>query len=209
MAMLNVTIGNNINRKNVIIDSATTLRQAFELNGVDYSMGMASLDGATLAPGSLDKTFDEMGVTGERCFLLVSVKADNAAVSAKIMGAACVITSDHKLSDLELVAKYRPDSLALTEGSGSEKHEVFRVGVGKGVGSIGAYGAVWGEPTTTDGKATITMQIPADVANAKEWAEEKIGASILKLIKVEEALPAALEEVRKEKTAVAAAITTA
>lgn len=76
--MIKVTLGNNVNRTSVIIDENTTLRTALEDNGVDYtSHGTLHLDGATLAPGDLDKTFAQLGIS-EKCYLLQVVKADNA-----------------------------------------------------------------------------------------------------------------------------------
>lgn len=75
--MISVTLGNNLKRESVIIDANTTLRKALEDAGVDYTRGMMHLDGATLQPGDLDKTFADFGIT-EKCFLLNVVKADNA-----------------------------------------------------------------------------------------------------------------------------------
>jgi len=43
--MIKVTIGNNVDRKPVILDENTTLRAALEEQGIDYSVGMTSLDG--------------------------------------------------------------------------------------------------------------------------------------------------------------------
>lgn len=76
--MITVTIGNNLNRKDHILESSTTLRDAFDKAGVNYSIGVSSLDGASLLPGDIGKTFDDFGVK-DRCFLLNVVKADNAA----------------------------------------------------------------------------------------------------------------------------------
>lgn len=75
--MVKVTIGNNLNRETVIIDENTTLRAALEANDVDYSRGVLHLDGSTLKPGDLDKSFADLGIT-EKCFLFNVVKADNA-----------------------------------------------------------------------------------------------------------------------------------
>ncbi len=75
--MIKVTIGNNVKRDSVIVDEETTLRDCLEANGVDYSRGTMHLDGATLNPGDLDKTFSEFGIK-RACFLLNVVKADNA-----------------------------------------------------------------------------------------------------------------------------------
>lgn len=207
MAMIQVTIGNNLSRKNVLVDGDNkTLRQAFEENDINYASGIVSLDGASLTPGMMDKTFAENGVTGDRCYLMVSVKADNA-VSAHIAGSALVVTSTATPDELASLAKYRPDALVLTEGEGSEKREVFKVCTGNGAGSIGAFGAVFSSVTNNDGKATITMQIPADVKDRKEWAEEHIGLAILKLANVEGQFADALASVAEEKALVSAAIT--
>ena len=76
--MIKVVVGNNVNRETVIVSPETTLRTVLEQNEIDYSRGVMHLDGATLQPGDLDKTFTTFGIT-EKCFLLNVVKADNAA----------------------------------------------------------------------------------------------------------------------------------
>ena len=75
--MVKVTVGNNVNRETVIVDSNTTLRSVLEDAGIEYQRGGINLDGSTLKPGDLDKTFDDFNI-GEKCFLLQVVKADNA-----------------------------------------------------------------------------------------------------------------------------------
>jgi len=76
--MIKVTIGNNVKRNSHILDKDTTLREALELEGIDYNKGIMNLDGSTLNPGDIDKTFADFGIT-EKCYLLNVVKADNAA----------------------------------------------------------------------------------------------------------------------------------
>ena len=75
--MIKVTIGNNVKRKTEIIDEHTILRDALEDAEIDYTRGMMNLDGSSLSPGDLDKTFADFGIT-VKCFLLNVVKADNA-----------------------------------------------------------------------------------------------------------------------------------
>lgn len=75
--MIKVTVGNNLKRESVIVDSTTTLRKVLEDNGIDYTRGVMHLDGSSLQPGDLDKTFGDFGIA-ETCFLLNVVKADNA-----------------------------------------------------------------------------------------------------------------------------------
>ena len=75
--MVKVTIGNNLKRSVEVLEATTTLREALEIAEIDYSRGMINLDGSTLSPGDLDKSFADFGIT-ERCYLLNVVKADNA-----------------------------------------------------------------------------------------------------------------------------------
>lgn len=195
--MLKVCVGNNLSRQSVIVDENTTLRKVLEDNGVDYTIGMTSLDGSTLGAGELDKTFADFGIT-EKCYLLNIVKSDNAAC-IKIAGSACVVESAHTLDDIKMLEKYRPKALSLYE----DKEEVFRVAsASQGVGSINSYGAAFGQQVSTEGKATITMMIPDGVEDVKAWAEEKVGVSILNLNKVEAQFESALAEVTNELTAI-------
>lgn len=77
MNMIRVTVGNNVNRGNVIVNDQTTLRSVLEQQGIDYTRGSLTLDGSTLQPGALDKTFADYNIK-EKCFLMQIVKADNA-----------------------------------------------------------------------------------------------------------------------------------
>ena len=75
--MIKVVVGNNVKRETVIVDPTTTLRTVLEDANVDYTRGVMHLDGSSLNPGDLDKSFASMGIT-EKCYLLNVVKADNA-----------------------------------------------------------------------------------------------------------------------------------
>lgn len=75
--MIKVTVGTNTRRTSVIVEPTATLRSVLEDQEVDYSTGTLHLDGSTVTPGQLDKTFAELGIT-EKCFLISVVKADGA-----------------------------------------------------------------------------------------------------------------------------------
>ena len=75
--MIKVTISNNTGRKDIFVAPTTTLRNAFEENGVSYASGLAQLDGVCLAPGDLDKTFADFGIA-DHCYLSCLAKMDNA-----------------------------------------------------------------------------------------------------------------------------------
>lgn len=75
--MIKVVVGNNVKRNTVIVDKNKTLRAVLEEAEVDYTRGVMHLDGASLNPGDLDKSFASFGIN-EKCYLLNVVKADNA-----------------------------------------------------------------------------------------------------------------------------------
>ena len=210
MSMIRVTMSNNLTRKSELVDSNTTLRTALDNAGINSSTGMVSLNGETLSRTALDNTFESYGLDGsagkDSCYLMVAVKADNAA-KAKINGKAIVVTSAAKREDLAKLAKYRPEALTLTEGEGNHKEVVFKIGVTNGAGKIGTYSADFGEAVDKDGHATITIVMPDGVTNSKEWAQEHIGPALLKMNKIEAGLNATLESVKKEADEMAAAIT--
>lgn len=199
--MIKATIGNNVRRNAVMIDENTTLRSALEQAGIDYSIGMTSLDGSTLQPGDLDKTFADFGIT-EKCFLLNVVKADNAA-AITVHGGVAVLESSKKLADIKKVSKYRPEALCLFDGTGKDKEVTFAVGVSpKGNGSVNQYGVSFGTATTADGKATVTMTIPEGTADPKKWVMEAVGTAILNLNKVEAQFSGAISEIDEEISAI-------
>lgn len=203
--MINCTIGNNISRKNIIIDENTTIKDALKANGIDYTRGVTTLDGATLNAGEINKTFAEMGVTSD-CSLLNVVKADNAAKISVKAGVAFV-ESAMKLTDVAKLEKYSPKALVLMSDDG--KSEVFKVGTTKGMGSVASCGVSFGASTTADGCAVVTMMVPEGTQDAKKWVMDKVGSAILSLGKVEAQAAKALESVAKELKEIEDTITVA
>ena len=116
-----------------------------------------------------------------------------------IVGNALVVKSSYPTATWEKLAKYAPKSLSLYEGEGKETKPVFKVGLTTGEGSVNQYGVSFnGTDHGTEKLATLTMLIPADVEDAKAWAEETIGTAIIKLNKVEKGVKEALDAVNAE-----------
>lgn len=122
-----------------------------------------------------------------------------------VIGKAMVITSTLKFEDIETVKKYRPDSLVLYEGEGDKKEPVFAVGTAT-KGSINKFGAKF-DGKNGEGLAQLTMflNIPED-ADVKDVISDNIGGALLYLNKLEEMLPAVVEEIATERAAIQANI---
>lgn len=191
--MIKVTVGNNTNRTTVIIPENKTLREVFTENEIDFSIAQPMLDGCSLRPGDLDKTFAELGVT-DRCFLIAVANKDNAA-SATVSGAAVIIRSDLKLEDIQRLEKYKPEALTILKDGEAD----FRIGSDPaGYGSINRYGAAFSPTGSADGKGTITMMAPEEVSapeDIRTWFVENYGQALLKVQQLETLLTAELAEV--------------
>ncbi len=117
-----------------------------------------------------------------------------------VAGESVVVTSDVKLEDYKVVAKYRPEVLQL-KGGEDNKEVVFAIGITSNPrGSINQVGAEFGaEAHDGSGKATITLELPRVDGDVKETVAEMIGAAILSLNKIEENIPSIIEEINIER----------
>lgn len=121
----------------------------------------------------------------------------------KVAGAAAVVKSDVRLADWEKVRKYRPEKLILRDEEGEPQ---FEVNVGHGMGSIGKYGAVFGD-VTDGGFATITLVEGGGFGDDPvEAVAEKVGVSILNLNKIEARMPEVIQEIDVELVSIASSI---
>ena len=126
-----------------------------------------------------------------------------------IAGDAVVVTSAMKLEDIKTIEKYRPKELVL-KGGEDGKEPIFGVGTTHGAGNINAVGASFGSETRDDDKlACITLFLDGVTGDVKDWVADRLGAAIINLNKLEEKLPAVLEEIAAEKATVMSNITVA
>ena len=75
--MVQIKIVTNTQRKTIITDENSTVRQVLEANEVNYAQAPVYIDGAPLKVGDHDKTFSELGIL-EKCMLTAVVKTQNA-----------------------------------------------------------------------------------------------------------------------------------
>lgn len=76
-SIINITLINNVTKKTVPTTTDTTVRAFLEANQFDYSRRGVLVDGVALGVGDVDKTFAELGVTGN-AYVTSVAKADNA-----------------------------------------------------------------------------------------------------------------------------------
>ena len=120
-----------------------------------------------------------------------------------IAGSSYVITSGVAMEDLELVKKYRPSALTLTDEETKEPY--FKVGTGSS--SVSDYGISFGGVSNNEHKlTTATLPIPSDVEDAKEYVLDTAGLAISNLRKVEAGISQALTDIRTDRNSVAESI---
>lgn len=123
--------------------------------------------------------------------------------NTKIVGNAAVITSTLKLADIKKIEKSTRKDVLTLNGGEDGKTPIFMVGTTTyGTGNINACGAEFACASRDgDQLAQITLGIPADVADAKEYVVEKYGIALINLAKIEEAVPAVLTAINEEHDA--------
>jgi len=120
-----------------------------------------------------------------------------------IAGSSFVITSAVAMADLEVVKKYRPSALAITDPETQET--LFKVGTGSN--SLSDYGISFGGVSNDETKlAVATLPIPHDAEDAKEYVLDKAGLALVKLEKIEAEIAEVLEGIRAERASIAESI---
>lgn len=115
-----------------------------------------------------------------------------------ITGSAIVLKSGLELATLKKLGKYMPAAL---ETRDDKERLVFKVAVaGEGEGSVSDK-AIYFAPQThdADGKATVTLSIPASVTNAKDYVADLLGSVYPKLEALEATMAAASTKVDEAK----------
>lgn len=75
---IKVIVGSVTDRQSVIVSNDTTLRDTFKKASIDYAGATIQVDGVNIGLGDLDKSYIDLGITGDEAMLIAVVKADNA-----------------------------------------------------------------------------------------------------------------------------------
>lgn len=75
--MKQVKVANNTQRKTIIVDGNTTIRECFEQAGIPFTKALVSLDGRNVSSDKLDTPLSELTCADE-VSLMAIIKNDNA-----------------------------------------------------------------------------------------------------------------------------------
>lgn len=75
--MVRITIALPDSRKTEIVESTKSVKEILTDAGANFSRATVILDGCTMTPETMNKSLDDLGVTGD-CTIAVCVKMDNA-----------------------------------------------------------------------------------------------------------------------------------
>lgn len=127
---------------------------------------------------------------------ILSTETKKSEKRIKIAGNAFVLTSKLKLETIKKLEKYVKNALVIEEVNGEETNEIFKVMSGK-VGSISKYGIVFAT-ANKEGFATVTVTIPEDVTDKKEYIKDNFACALVMLKDVEDLANETLTEFEKE-----------
>lgn len=75
--MIKVSISTIDERRTVVVDGTLTPREVLEENEINFAHASLMIDGIMLDARTVNEPLSEL-VTGDECFLAVSIKMDNA-----------------------------------------------------------------------------------------------------------------------------------
>lgn len=75
--MIKCTVSTNSGVSFDMYPADTTLRQVLDAQNVNYGTRMIIVDGSTVQPGQLDKTFEQLGITSS-CYITAIDQKNNA-----------------------------------------------------------------------------------------------------------------------------------
>lgn len=191
MAVVNVTLITNGDKRTDKVSDATTPREIYEKYNVNYQHCTNTINSQPVGLRDLDMPLRELGV-GESVRMSSIVKADNAA-KVFVGGSAAVVKSAYKLEDWKKALKYDPDL-----GVYDEDGEVlFKVFITDGPGSLSKDGVEFSNAATDDGYATVTILLDPAIEDKKAEIKEQLGLALIYLKDVEESLGEVLEDANK------------
>lgn len=118
-----------------------------------------------------------------------------------VVGESVVITSDVKMEDIKLIQANNAKAANLYEtNEDGKKTCIFTVGATEGRGNVSENGIVFnGVSNSGDGKACITVAVPAGEGPIKDRVAAAYGKAVMRLNELEPKLAPVVEAIKAEK----------
>ena len=201
--MVKITLITNNPKEVDIVPETMTVREFLEKHNVNYGLASTSIDGVPLQTGGMDMSFMEHEIE-DRAIVTCLPNKDNGA-QAIIVGSSCVVKSTLTPADIKRIKKFHPEALVMEDEDGDP---VFAIDIDEEMpGSINNNGACFGNATSSDGKATITIVLDPAAENTEDLVYERLGRALMYLKDMEEQLAEALPELDTEEREIRSMIT--
>lgn len=169
--MVQITLATSAQRKSVVVDASTTLKEIITSNNIDTTGATIMLKGNVVSAFDLDRKLSDCGVAdGDSVIMNVAVKAAAASMSVKLENNVLTVATD--ITE-ESVKKGLSNLKAVEDGN-----EVYAVGVSKD-GKASIDGISFTGNTYVDGKLAATMVLPMGEASLSK-VQKKFGENLLK-----------------------------
>lgn len=193
--MVKITLITGSAKEVDIVPETMTVREFLEKHDVNYALSSTSIDGIALQNGAMDKSFAEHSIA-DRAIVTCLPNKDNGA-QAIVVGSSCVIKSTLTPAEIKRIKKFHPEALSMEDENGDP---VFAIDIDERIpGSINNNGACFGNATSADGKATITVVLDPTAENNVELVYEKIGRALMYLKDMEDQLAEVLPDLETEE----------
>ena len=193
--MVKITLITNNPKVVDIVPETMTIREFLEKHDVNYGVATTSIDSIPLQSGGMDMTFEDHQVAS-RAIVTCLPNKDNAA-QAIVVGSSCVIKSTLSPAEIKRIKKFHPEALVMKDEDGEP---VFAIDIDEtSPGSINELGACFGNATSTDGKATITVVLDPTAESPVDLVYEKLGRAMMYLKKMENHLAEVLPDFDTEE----------
>lgn len=201
--MVKITLITNNPKEVDIVTDTMTVREFLEKHNVNYGLATTSIDGVPVQPGGMDMSFMEHKIQ-DRAIVTCLPNKDNGA-QAIVVGSSCVVKSALTPAEIKRIKQFHPEALVMDDENGEP---MFAIDIDEEMpGSINNNGACFGNATSNDGKATITVVLDPTAESTEDLVYERIGRALMHLRKMEEHLAEILPELDTEEREICSMIT--
>ena len=201
--MVKITLITNNPKVVDIVPETMTVREFLEKHNVNYGLASTSIDGVPVQTGGMDTSFLEHQIE-DRAIVTCLPNKDNGA-QAIVVGSSCVVKSTLTPAEIKRIKKFHPEALVMDDEDGDP---VFAMDIDEEMpGSINNNGACFGNATSSDGKATITVVLDPTAEDTEELVYDRLGRALMYLKEMEEHIAEVLPELDTEEREIRSMIT--